>query len=96
MPIQLNKPYKIIPLRQKRYEAHYRISAADALIVPIKFLGPEVSCDLRWENANGELEVIYNAMFVIENLIPINEMLDVKLLEIWDHYYSATKKSGDN
>lgn len=73
----------------KRYEAHYKIPAAEVVVVPLKELGEEVLCDLRWEDSNGEIQVIHNAMFVKENLIPLNAMLDVKLHELWSHYYAS-------
>jgi hypothetical protein len=92
MSIQLNQPYRIIPTRFKRYEAHYKIPAADVLVIPLKELGEEVLCDVRWEDSNGVMQVISNAMFVKENLIPLNAMLDVKLLEIWTHYYQSDAK----
>jgi hypothetical protein len=90
MAIQLKQPYRIIPTRMKRYEAHYKIPAAEVVVVPLKELGEEVLCDLRWEDTNGEIQVIHNAMFVKENLIPLNAMLDVKLHELWSHYYAST------
>ena len=87
MNIELNKPYKIVTSKHKRYEEHYQIPAADALVVPLKGLGSESSCDVRWEDSNGELHVITNRMFSNENLMPLNAMIDVKLYEIWSHYY---------
>jgi hypothetical protein len=92
MSIHLNQAYRIIPTRFKRYEAHYKIPSADVLVVPLKELGEEVLCDLRWEDSNGVMQVINNVMFVKENLIPLNGMLDVKLLEIWTHYYQSNAK----
>jgi hypothetical protein len=89
MSINLNKPYRIVPTRLKRYESHYQIPAERALVVPVKALGQEVSCDIRWEDQNGELHVIHNAMFVSENLVPLNAMENEKLYEIWEHYYSS-------
>ena len=89
MAIHINKPYKINPVRQKRYAAHYEIPADQVLVVPVKHLGDEVSCDIRWENDNGELKVIHNAVFIAENLIPVNAMIDDKLFELWKHYYGA-------
>jgi hypothetical protein len=87
MKIELNKPYKIVPSKHKRYEGHYQIPAADALVVPLKGLGTDSSCDVRWEDNNGELHVINNTVFSNENLIPLNAMFDVKLYELWSHYY---------
>jgi hypothetical protein len=91
MSIQLNQPYKIIPHRYKRYESHYGIPAGNVVVVPLKVLGEEVSCDIRWEDNNGELQVIHHAMFIKENLIPLNQILDAKLWELWTHYYPMIK-----
>jgi hypothetical protein len=97
MSIQLHKPYRIIPYRQKRYESHYHIPASVALVVPTKVLGSESSCDVRWEDGNGELHLVSNLMFANDNLVELNPMLDTKLHEIWDHYYKALdKKLTDN
>jgi hypothetical protein len=88
MNIHLKKPYKIIALRQKRYDAHYNIPSAESLVVPIKSLGGEVLCDIRWEDENGELMVLHQKMFLNENLIRLNPLLDEKLFDIWTHYYN--------
>lgn len=87
MSIKLNKPYKIIPERHKRYESHYGIPAGKALIVPMRELGEEVSCDIRWEDDNGELHKLENKIFVSQNLVPLNPLLEMKLHELWQHYY---------
>ena len=92
MSVHLNQPYKIIPTRYKRYESHYGIPAADVVVVPIKELGEEVSCDIRWEDNDGQLHIIQHSMFVKENLVPLNQMVDLKLFEIWNHYYNTEKK----
>jgi hypothetical protein len=91
MAIHLNKPYKIIQPKQKKYEAHYLIPADKSLVVPLKVLGEEVSCDVRWENDNGELKAIHNIVFVNQNLIPLNPVIDEKLYELWQHYYNREK-----
>ena len=88
MKIQLNKPYKILPTRCKRYESHYQIPAARCLVVPVKELGEEVSCDIRWEDDNGELHLVSQKIFVADNLIPLNAMLESKLHELWQHWYA--------
>jgi hypothetical protein len=90
MAIHLNKPYRIIPTRVKRYEAHYQIAAENALIVPQKILGGETMCDIRWEDSEGKLHVIHNAMFVNDNLIPLAQLPDNKMQELWNHYYGDT------
>ena len=88
MNIRLNKPYKIIRERLKRYTSHYRIPADKALVVPIKKFGNEVSCDIRWEDERGRLHLIENRIFVSENLVPLNALSEMELFELWEHYYS--------
>lgn len=95
MNIHLKEPYKVISFRRKRYDAHYNIPSAESLIVPVRELGKEVLCDVRWENENGELKVLHDKMFISENLIKLNPLLDDKLFEIWTHYYFDTP-SGKN
>ena len=89
MTIKPGMPYKIAPLRVKKYAAHYHISPERCLIVPMKILGNEASCDIRWEDDNGELFLLQNKFFVCENLLPMNAMLEPKLHELWQHYYPA-------
>jgi hypothetical protein len=89
MNIHLNKPYKIIGFKQKKYDAHYNIPSAESLVVPVKNFGDEVLCDVRWENENGELKVLYEKMFINESLIQLNPLIDEKLFEIWMHYYNG-------
>jgi hypothetical protein len=95
MSIHINQAYRIIPSKHKRYEAHYKIPSGDVVVIPLKELGEEVSCDIRWEDANGELQVIHNAMFVKDNLVPLNAMLDTKLMEIWSHYYQSSPSNNE-
>ena len=90
MNIQLNKPYKIISFKHKRYNLHYNIPSAVSLVVPKKNFGDEVLCDVRWENENGELKVLHEKMFISENLIQLNPLIEEKLFELWDHYYNNT------
>lgn len=87
MSIHIGKPYKIISLRNKRYDAHYNIPSDNCLIVPLKEYGDEALCDVRWEDANGLLQVIHNRMFVSENLVPLDPALNEKLFELWDYNY---------
>ncbi|HYG04268.1 MAG TPA: hypothetical protein VD927_17595 [Chryseosolibacter sp.] len=96
MSIHLNKPYKIIRSRHKRYESHYGIPSAEVVVIPLRQLGADVSCDIRWEDANGQLHVIQQAMFSSDNLEPLNELLDVKLHEIWSHYYSQVRENDES
>lgn len=94
MSIHLNKPYKILASREKRYSSHYDIPAAECLVVPLREFEKEVLCDVRWEDGNGELHVRHNVMFVNDNLIPLQSMLDEKLHDLWLHYYS--QESANN
>jgi hypothetical protein len=89
MSIQLTKPYKITAAKVKRYQNHYAMPADSSLIVPLKTLGNEVSCDIRWENENGELQLLENKVFVSENLVPLDPLIDHKLHELWEHYYGT-------
>jgi hypothetical protein len=91
MSLKLTKAYKIIPQKFKRYESHYHMPADRSLIVPLKIFGDEVSCDIRWEDDNGELQLLQNKIFLADNLVPLNPMLDVKLHELWQHYYESNK-----
>lgn len=89
MTIKPGMPYKIATRRVKKYAAHYNINPELCLIVPTRVYGDEVSCDIRWEDANGELRLLQDKFFVCENLVPLNEMLDPKLMELWTHYYNS-------
>ena len=82
-------------VRHKRYETHYQIPADRSLVVPLRALGDEVACDVRWENENGELNMLENIVFVSDNLMPINALSDTSLLEIWQHYYSPSEKKSE-
>jgi hypothetical protein len=88
MSIHLKQPYKIVEPKRKRYTAHYLIPADKSLVVPVKLLGPEVSCDVRWEDENGELQHLTNLVFINDNLLPVDEFIDPKLHELWQHYYN--------
>ena len=95
MTIHINKPYKISALRYKRYNAHYNIVSSEAVVIPLRNLGSEVMCDIRWEDANGNLGVKQNVMFANDNLIPLNPLLDESLLGIWKHFYEASPKISE-
>jgi len=88
MNIQLNKPYKIHPAKHKRYDVHYSICSAEALIVPRRDFGDESISEVRWEDDNGELHFASSMVFSNANLIRINAATDVRLIELWDHYYA--------
>ena len=80
--IHINAPYKIIPPMLKHYQEHYMIPAAQALIVPVRLLGDEVSCDIRWMS-NNELQILRQRVFVGENLMPLNPLADDELYTLW-------------
>ena len=89
MNIQVNKPYKIIPLQHRRYAEHYHIPSHEVIVVPQRNLGDEVMCDIRWLNEEGNAQVIHNAMFKNENLLPVNPVEDDSLFEIWAHFFGG-------
>lgn len=86
--IHLQKPYKILQRKHKKYSDHYGIPAIDALVVPVRDFGEEVCCDVRWEDSNGELQFKEKVIFSKEYLIPIQPLLDQSRHEMWYHYYS--------
>ena len=87
--IKLGTGYKIIETRYKRYVDHYHIPSPECLIVPLKSYGEDLSCEVRWEDEYGVLHSKEHLLFSNENLKPINPLLDVKLFEIWQHYYGS-------
>lgn len=93
MSIKPGIPYKIAPLRVKKYAAHYNIVPERCVIIPTKIFGAEASCDIRWENDNGELFLLQNKFFICDNLLPLNAMLEPKLYEIWEHYYESERSA---
>jgi len=82
MPIQLNKPYKIVPSMLDVYERHYNVPAALSLVIPTRILGEEVACDVRWQS-NDAQQVTRQAVFISENLMPIEPFEDDELYRLW-------------
>ncbi len=80
----------------RRYAPHYNIPTESSLIVPIKILGEEVSCDIRWEDDNGVLQLLEHKVFVINNLERVNAQTDPRLQELWEHYYKRTETQHDS
>lgn len=91
MNIKLFKPYKVTQHKLKRYEAHYQVPAQRSLVVPVRLLGDEVSCDIRWLDDLGQLQLLENKIFSIQNLVPLNAMLEVELHAVWSKYYGPNK-----
>jgi hypothetical protein len=88
MGVTLNNPYITLPNKRLKYITHYGITAEDFLIVPLKDYGSDVSCEVRWEDENGLMQVRQHIVFNKQNLMKLNGLLIVKLQEIWNHYYS--------
>ena len=82
MQIHLNKPYKIVPEMLEVYERHYNVPAALSLVIPTRILGEEVACDLLWKD-NEAQQVTRQAVFISENLMPIEPFEDDELYTLW-------------
>lgn len=89
MNIKPGLPYQIVSHRVKKYAAHYNISPDRCVIVPVKIFGDEVSCDIRWENDDGESRLLENKLFACENLIPLNALQEFELHRLWKRYYDS-------
>lgn len=87
MNIKLLRPYKVTPHKLKRYEAHYQVPAQRSIVVPLRLLGDEVSCDIRWEDDFGQPQLLQNKIFAIQNLVPLNPILEEGLHAVWSRYY---------
>jgi hypothetical protein len=87
MSIKLRTPYTISFHKLKRYAAHYSIPSNKCLIIPIKVFGNDLSCDVRWEDANGELHVRNQILFSNDNIEPLNAFKEPALHDLWRHYY---------
>ncbi len=95
MKIVLNHPHKIVERKQKQYDDHYHIRSAKALVVPVRALGDEVACEVRWQDDLGETRFLDNAVFQSQNLVPINAITDMEIFDRWQKYYSSEKTDGD-
>jgi hypothetical protein len=89
MRIQLGKPYKISHHKLKKYAQHYSIPSDLCVVIPMKSFGNDLSCDVRWEDLNGELQQKKELFFSIENIEPLNAFKHPELHEIWQHFYST-------
>lgn len=94
MNVKMGLAYKIAPDRAKKYAMHYNISPERCLIVPTKLFGDEASCDIRWEDDNGEIVLLQKKLFVCENLIPLSAMYDFELYAIWKYHYGSVSKTS--
>lgn len=87
MNIVLHQPYSVLPKKIAKYTTHYGITSEKFLVVPIKDYGTDVSCDVRWEDEQGMMQVRQQVVFSKENLVKLNGLLENKLQEIYSHYY---------
>jgi len=89
MNIKQGLPYQIVSHRVNKYAAHYNISPDKCVIVPLRILGDEASCDIRWNDDNGESRLLENKFFACENLVPLNALQEFELHSLWKHYYNS-------
>lgn len=87
--MRLNRPYKITTEMRKKYDDHYLIPSSRCLIVPLKKIGEAVSCDVRWQEDTGEMQVRNGLMFSISNLDPLDQLREFELVEMFKHYYQV-------
>ena len=93
LKVQLQKPYKILSHKVKRYTNHYHIPAENCVIIPLKFYGEDASCNVRWEDENGVLHLKEGLFFQVQNLEPVNAMSHFKMYELWQHYNSVRSQT---
>ena len=84
--IHLQKPYKILYNRLKRYSLHYEIPAENCVVIPLESFGDDFACDVRWEDNLGVLHLKTRLFFTGSNIEPVNEMKQFNLYELWQHY----------
>ena len=84
--IRLQKPYKIIYHRLKRYSLHYEIPAENCVIIPLQSFGKDFACDVRWEDNHGVLHHRKGLFFTGNNIEPVDAMKHFNLYELWHHY----------
>ena len=95
LKIHLQKPYKILSHKVKRYTNHYQIPAENCVVIPVKSFGEDASCNVRWEDANGVLHLKEGLFFHIQNLEPVNAMSHFNLYELWQHYNPVPVESSE-
>lgn len=87
MSIKLNKPYKIASDKLRQYESHYQIPADRMVVIPLRELGDEVSCDVRWMDDDGQAHLLQGKVFVRESLVRVEPLYDNSLYELWKRYH---------
>ena len=89
MNIKQGFPYQVVQHRVNKYAAHYNISPSKCVIVPLRILGDEASCDIRWNDDNGDPHLLENKFFACENLVPLNALQEFELHIISKHVYNS-------
>ena len=89
--INVNNPCKIIESKRKRYTSYYNIPAVEAVVLPKKFYGDQILCDVMWKDDAGEVKSKTDLMFDGANLQRLNPMKDFMLYTMWE---STTKKES--
>lgn len=93
--IRLGKPYKVSEHKHKQYNKHYDIPVEICLVVPIKKYGDQISCDVRWKDAAGDVSHREDLMFSGAYLVPLDAMKDFKLHDIWEEYNKTLETPAD-
>lgn len=83
--ISLNTPYKIKTSKHKRYTLHYEIPGAETIVIPKKKYGDQISCEVLWKDATGEIRQKADLMFDSNYLEPLNPMQDFILYTTWEN-----------
>lgn len=93
--IRLGKPYKVSEHKHKQYNKHYDIPVEMCVVVPIKKYGDQISCDVRWKDAAGDINHREDLMFSGAYLVPLDAMKDFKLHDIWEEYNKTLETPAD-
>lgn len=93
--IRLGKPYKVSEHKHKQYNKHYEVPIENCLVVPVKKYGDQISCDLRWRDASGEVHHREDLMFSGAYLLPLDAMKDFKLHDLWEEYNKTLEAPAD-
>jgi hypothetical protein len=90
--VHLKKPYKILHHKLKQYSLHYSIPADNCVVIPVRFSGEDVACDVRWVDSDGAHHIKDQLLFTPQNLEPVNEMNNYALFELWQQYDKTDQK----
>lgn len=93
--IRIGQPYKVSEHKHKQYQKHYEIPIDNCVVVPVKKYGDQISCDLRWKDAEGTLQRREDLMFSSAYLEPLDAMKDFHLYELWEDYNKSMSPPMD-